>query len=86
MHLEPARLSRLCKVCEDELPQGYGFGRCNGYGILQGLPGETGASAEVSGVQEVTGASAKVSGVQEVTGDSAKVSGVQEVTGDSAKV
>ena len=34
--MQPGR-KKLCKVCEDELPEGYGFGRCNGCGILQGL-------------------------------------------------
>ena len=34
--MQPGR-KKLRKVCEDELPEGYGFGRCNGCGVLQGL-------------------------------------------------
>ena len=39
-------LRRLCRVCEDELPHGYGFGRCSGCGILQGLSGDSSGDGE----------------------------------------
>ena len=76
---------RLCKVCEDELPHGYGFGRCNGCGILQGLSGDGVPEVPQASGAEVPQAS-KVTGVPEVPQASgaevpqaSKVTGVPEV-------
>ena len=51
MPMKPGR-KRLCRVCEDELPEGYGFGRCNGCGILQGLDSSGDLVQTVHGGQE----------------------------------
>ena len=77
--MKPGR-KRLCRVCEDELPEGYGFGRCNGCGILQGLDSSGDLVQTVHGGEEaesrlwvrsltVQGAQGDALGVQGAQGD-----------------